>query len=254
MLYLTSFESLSSQWQQLLSNKIDILKSIDHSLNKIANTQQILPPPTKIFSALNLIQPDKIKTIIIGQDPYHGNNQANGLAFAVTDHFRPLPPSLYNIYKEILLNNLDYNQLQSSAIQLLEYFKTTNSQHQKKIIENLHYRMINQWPQQGVLLLNSALTVIAHQANSLQNIGWQEITSYIIQEISLYSHNCVFMLWGSYARALRCNIKNPKQHLILEAPHPSPLSAYRGFFGCRHFITANRFLQEANITPIKWIS
>jgi uracil-DNA glycosylase len=254
MLYLSSFSTLSNKWQEILNQKIDCLNNIDKKLVEISLTNKIFPDKNQIFAALTEFEPDQIKLVIIGQDPYHGDGQANGKSFAVADNIRPLPPSLYNIYTEILLNNLEVETLEPIAKQFLENFKNSNGSKQKKIIEGLHHRMINKWPKQGVLLLNTSLTVIAHNANSLQNLGWQEITSYIIEQVSLKNKHCVFMLWGNYAKSLHKNIHKSDQHLILKAVHPSPLSAHRGFIGCKHFIQANSFLTKYGIEKINWIS
>lgn len=252
--YLTSFSLLPKSWQQILNNKMDLLLAIDNKLQKIAEKDTIFPVKSQIFSALQETEPNQIKVVIIGQDPYHGENQANGLSFAVHAELRPLPPSLYNIYAEILLNNLDLEILSGSAQDLIMKFKNSDSTQKRKIMNGLHHRMINHWPQQGVLLLNTSLTVIASEANSLQNIGWHEITSDIIKQVSLQNTHCVFMLWGSYAKSLQHFIENQQQHLILTAVHPSPLSAHRGFFGCQHFKQANDFLAKNNLSPIKWIA
>lgn len=252
--YLTAFSSLSNSWHQILINKIDLLLAIDTKLQKLAEKHTIFPAKAQIFSALQETEPNQIRVVIIGQDPYHGENQANGMSFAVHDELRPLPPSLYNIYAEILLNNLDMATLSEPAQNLIVQFKNSDSSQKRKIMNGLHHRMINHWPQQGVLLLNTSLTVISSEANSLQNIGWQEITSDIIKQVSLQNPHCVFMLWGSYAKSLQHFIDNQQQHLILTAVHPSPLSAHRGFFGCHHFKQANDFLAKNNITPIKWIA
>jgi len=254
MLYLSSFSKLSDKWQETLAPKIECLRSLDQKLSKIALENQIFPPKEQTFAALTEFEPDQVKLVIIGQDPYHGDGQANGMSFAVADNIRPLPPSLYNIYAEIILNNLEIETLNTTAKQFLEDFKNSNGSKQRKVIDGLHHRMINKWPQQGVLLLNTSLTVIAHQANSLQNLGWQEITSYIIEQVSLKNDHCVFMLWGNYAKSLQKHIHKPQQHLILTAVHPSPLSAHRGFFGSKHFIQTNSFLTSHGLEKIRWIS
>ena len=248
-LYLKSFYSLSPLWQKILQPKLKLLKQIDQKLVALANKETIYPPQQFTFSALQQVPADKVKVVIIGQDPYHGDRQANGLAFAVNNDVKTLPPSLYNIYQEILINNFDYNQLQPQTIKFIENFKKSTNKH--SILNKLHPRMINTWPRQGVLLINSALTVLAHRANSLQQLGWQEITNHIITTISQINDSCVFMLWGNYARGYKNNIDTDKNHLILESTHPSPLSAHRGFFGCQHFKKANLHLPKQD--SVKWI-
>jgi uracil-DNA glycosylase len=238
----------------VLNNKIDLLLAIDHKLQKLAEKHTILPTKAQIFSALQATEPNHIRVVIIGQDPYHGANQANGMSFAVPDELRPLPPSLYNIYAEILLNNLDMETLAEPTQDLIMIFKNSDSAQKRKIMNGLHHRMINHWPQQGVLLLNTSLTVILSAANSLQNIGWHAITSDIIKQVSLQNPHCVFMLWGSYAKSLQQFIETQQKHLILTTVHPSPLSAHRGFFGRQHFKHGNDFLAKNDIAPIKWIA
>lgn len=220
------WETLDNYWQQFLdSNNSELLKNIDQQLTRLARNSIIYPPEGHIFKALNGLKPQKIKVVILGQDPYHGENEANGLAFAVNKNVK-IPPSLRNIFKEL---HLEFNSL--------------SSQNPDSTLEG--------WKEQGVLLLNSTLTVIKDSANSLAKIGWHIITDTIIRQISQESHHCVFMLWGNHARAKK-ELITPQKHLILESAHPSPLSASRGFFGCNHFIQANKFLKENNLTQIDW--
>ena len=183
----------------------------------------VYPPSEEIFNALHLTDLHNIKVVILGQDPYHEPGQAHGLCFSV----RPdvdIPPSLVNIYKEL------HDDLGCS-------------------IPDHGY--LKKWADQGVLLLNTVLTVRAHQANSHRGIGWEEFTDAAIKILNEQDRPMVFMLWGSPARAKKAMLTNPK-HLILEAPHPSPLSAYRGFFGCRHFSKCNAFLIKNGLDPIDW--
>ena len=175
----------------------------------------VYPPAEDIFNALHFTPLSEVKVLILGQDPYHNEHQAHGLSFSVLPDQKEIPPSLQNIYKE-LQDDLGC--------------KIPNNGYLKK------------WADQGVLLLNTVLTVRAHQANSHQGRGWEQFTDAIIQAVNAQDRPIVYMLWG---------LTNPK-HLILKAPHPSPLSAYRGFFGCRHFSQANQFLKEHGIEPIDW--
>ncbi len=184
----------------------------------------VYPDPENIFRAFDLCPFDKVKVVIIGQDPYHGAKQANGLCFAV-DKETKLPPSLQNIFKEI------------------EKDIGTPAKEQGGDLER--------WAKQCVLLLNATLTVRASLAGSHQNKGWEEFTDAAIQALSRDRQHIVFMLWGNYAKAKGAHIDR-KKHLVLEAAHPSPFSAYSGFFGCKHFSKANTYLVEHKKTPIEW--
>lgn len=184
---------------------------------------QVFPPADDIFNAFHLTPLSEVKAVILGQDPYHNINQAHGLCFSVQPTV-DIPPSLVNIYQEL------HDDLGCR-------------------IPNNGYLV--KWAKQGVLLLNTVLTVRAHQANSHQNIGWEEFTDAVIEILDQQDRPMVFLLWGKPAQRKKTMLHNPK-HLILEAPHPSPLSAYRGFFGCRHFSATNRFLEEHGLTPIDW--
>jgi uracil-DNA glycosylase len=182
------------------------------------------PPGSKIFNAFDSTPFDKVKVVILGQDPYHEPGQAMGLCFSVPQGVQ-VPPSLVNIIKEI---NADLGtQIPVTCGDL------------------------SGWAAQGVLLLNATLTVRAHQAGSHQRHGWETFTDAAIQALCKQRKGIVFMLWGSYAIAKRAFI-DPNKHLVLTAPHPSPLSAYRGFFGCCHFSRANTYLQEHGQQPIDW--
>ena len=186
-------------------------------------TQTCYPPGSLIFNAFNLCPFDKVKVVIIGQDPYHEPRQAQGLSFSVADGV-PFPPSLQNIFKEIQ-NDLGKPIPASGDL--------------------------TRWAKQGVLLLNATLTVRAHQAASHQGMGWEEFTDAAIRAVNKQNQPIVFLLWGSFAQKKAAMLDNPN-HLILKAPHPSPLSAYRGFFGCKHFSQANEFLQRHGVAPIDW--
>ena len=188
------------------------------------NTHVIYPPADDIFNALHFTPLSEVKVLILGQDPYHNEHQAHGLSFSVLPDQKDIPPSLQNIYKE-LQDDLGC--------------KIPNNGYLKK------------WADQGVLLLNTGLTVRAHQANSHQGRGWEQFTDAIIQAVNAQDRPIVYMLWGRPAQSKITMLTNPK-HLILKAPHPSPLSAYRGFFGCRHFSQANAFLEKNGIAPIDW--
>ena len=187
------------------------------------STQIIYPPGNKIFSAFNLCPFDSVKIVIIGQDPYHGPKQANGLCFSVSDKIKP-PPSLQNIFKE-LKDDLD-----------LKIPSSGNLEH---------------WAEQGVLMLNSTLTVRARQPGSHQKKGWEEFTDNVIRTLSDEKENLIFLLWGRFAQNKAQIIDNEK-HYILAAAHPSPLSAHSGFFGCKHFSKTNEILKRLNKKPIKW--
>ena len=187
------------------------------------NHYTIYPKADDIFNAFHFTPLSKVKVVILGQDPYHNEGQAHGLCFSVQPEVQ-LPPSLVNIYQELKEDIGCY-------------------------IPNHGY--LEKWAKQGVLLLNTVLTVRAHQANSHQGKGWEQFTDAVIQAINEQERPIVFLLWGRPAQSKRSMLTNPN-HLILEAPHPSPLSAYRGFFGCRHFSKANEFLINSKIEPIDW--
>lgn len=187
------------------------------------DTHVIYPPANDIFNAFHLTPLSDVKVLILGQDPYHEVNQAHGLCFSVLPG-NDTPPSLQNIYKEL---NDDLGCY----------------------VPNNGY--LEKWAKQGVLLLNTVLTVRAHQANSHKGRGWETFTDAIIQAVNNEDRPIVYMLWGSPAQKKIPMLNNPK-HLILTAPHPSPLSAYRGFFGCKHFSLCNEFLVKNNIDPIDW--
>ena len=183
----------------------------------------IYPPKSDILNALRSTPLDKVKVVILGQDPYHNAGQAHGLSFSVNKGVA-IPPSLLNIYKELRDDLGCY-------------------------IPNNGY--LKKWADQGVLLLNTVLTVRAHQANSHQGRGWEEFTDSIIRAVNEQDRPIVYLLWGRPAQMKKSMLHNPK-HLILTAPHPSPLSAYRGFFGCKHFSQTNEFLRKNGVEPIDW--
>ena len=187
------------------------------------HTKLIFPPADDIFNAFHFTPVKDVKVVILGQDPYHGDGQAEGLSFSVKPGV-DIPPSLVNIYQE-----------------LHDDLGCTIPSHGNLV----------KWAEQGVLLLNTVLTVRAHQANSHRGIGWEEFTDAAIRVLNTQDRPIVFILWGRPAQSKIPMLTNPK-HLILTAPHPSPLSAYRGFFGCRHFSKANEFLQANGVEPIDW--
>ena len=184
----------------------------------------VYPPAEEIFNAFHFTPLHKVKVLILGQDPYHNVNQAHGLCFSVPESQKEIPPSLQNIYKEL------HDDLG---------LKIPNNGYLKK------------WADEGVLLLNTVLTVRAHQANSHQGKGWEQFTDAVIQAVNRENRPIVYLLWGRPAQSKSSMLNHP-EHLILKAPHPSPLSAYRGFFGCRHFSQANAFLEAHGVEPVDW--
>ena len=184
----------------------------------------VYPPSEDIFNAMHFTPLNKVKVLILGQDPYHEPGQAHGLSFSVLPGKADTPPSLQNIYKEL---NSDLGCY----------------------IPNNGY--LKKWADQGVLLLNTVLTVRAHAANSHQGKGWEQFTDAIIRAVNEKEEPVVYMLWGRPAQMKKPMLNNPN-HLILTAPHPSPLSAYRGFFGCKHFSQCNEFLEKHGLSPIDW--
>lgn len=197
----------------------DLYKFVKEEYSKVA----VYPPSDEIFSALHLTPLSKVKVVIIGQDPYHNVGQAHGLCFSVRPEVE-IPPSLVNIYKE-LQSDLGCR------------------------IPNNGYLV--KWAEQGVLLLNTVLTVRAHQANSHQGKGWEQFTDAIIRAVNAEDRPIAYLLWGRPAQSKMSMLNNPK-HKVFTAPHPSPLSAHRGFFGCKHFSQANAFLEENGLAPIDW--
>lgn len=187
------------------------------------NTTQVFPPAEDVFNAFHLTPLGQVKVVIIGQDPYHNVGQAHGLCFSVKPEVE-IPPSLVNIYKELQDDLGCY------------------------IPDNGY---LVKWARQGVLMLNTVLTVRAHQANSHRGKGWEQFTDAAIRALNAQDRPIVFLLWGGPAGQKASMLNNPK-HLVLQAPHPSPLSAYRGFFGCKHFSKTNAFLEANGIQPIDW--
>ncbi len=216
---------IEKSWQEVLQTEFDkpYFESLVGFVKQEYASRTIFPPAAQIFSAFYTCPFNDVKVVILGQDPYHGPSQAHGLCFSVNDGI-PFPPSLQNIFKEI------------SSDLGIPMPKSGN---------------LTRWAEQGVLLLNATLTVRASQAGSHQGKGWEEFTDSVIKIISEKAENVVFILWGSYAIKKKALI-NTSKHCILTAPHPSPLSSYRGFFGCKHFSKTNEYLQSVGKTLINW--
>ena len=208
--------------QQIFNNEFFI--KLTNSVRDEYKNHEIYPPGKDIFNAFNLCPFNKVKIVILGQDPYHGKNQANGLCFSVNKGIS-IPPSLKNIYKELKNNFSDF-------------------QYENGDLSN--------WSSQGVLLLNSILTVRKGLPGSHKDIGWEKFTDLVINIISKRKKNIVFLLWGSFAKSKMNLIENKNQHLILSSTHPSPFSAYNGFFSCNHFKKTNDYLKKNNHKIIKW--
>jgi len=217
--------AIENSWKIVLSDEFQATYFSELKDFLIAEKMKykIYPPGSDIFSAFNYAPFDSVKVVILGQDPYHGDGQANGLCFSVNDGIRK-PPSLQNIFKEL-----------QTDLGL-------------PISENGN---LEKWARQGVLLLNATLTVRAAQAGSHQNKGWEIFTDSIIRKLSNEKENLVFILWGNYARAKKSMI-NTEKHFIVESPHPSPFSAHSGFFGSRPFSKTNNYLVEIGKSPIDW--
>ena len=217
--------AISNDWLPVFQGEFrkPYYKQLYQTVMKEYNTRKIYPAPDDIFNAFQLTPFHKVKAVILGQDPYHGEGQAHGLCFSVKPDVE-IPPSLVNIYKELHDDCGCY------------------------IPDNGY---LTKWAEQGVLLLNTVLTVRAHQANSHRGIGWEEFTDAAIRRLNEEDRPIVFILWGRPAQMKKSMLTNPN-HLILEAPHPSPLSAYRGFFGSKPFSKTNEFLVAHGVEPIDW--
>jgi uracil-DNA glycosylase len=219
---------IASEWKKSLENEFKeayFNDLVEFLKNEKSSKQVVYPPGPLIFNAFNLTDLDQVKVVIIGQDPYHGPNQAHGLSFSVQKGV-PAPPSLMNIYKEIQ-NDLGITNIKTKG--------------------DLTY-----WAKQGVLLLNATLTVRVNQPNSHAGIGWQRFTDKVIQVLNEQCEHLVFMLWGNFAKEKGMHV-DTKKHLILKAAHPSPFSADKGFFGCRHFSKTNEYLIKYGKSPIDWM-
>ena len=216
---------IEKSWKDVLQTEFDkpYFENLVGFVKQEYASHTIFPPAGQIFNAFNTCPFNNVKVVILGQDPYHGPRQAHGLCFSVNDGIQ-FPPSLQNIFKEIT-SDLGIPMPKSGNL--------------------------TRWAEQGVLLLNATLTVRASQAGSHQGRGWEEFTDAVIKIISEKAENVVFILWGSYAIKKKALIDASK-HCILTAPHPSPLSSYRGFFGCKHFSQTNTYLASKGKTPIEW--
>lgn len=216
---------IESSWQQRLQPEFDkpyFEKLTDFVRHEYA-TKTVYPPGSQIFAAFDACPFDRVKVVILGQDPYHEPNQAHGLCFSVNDQI-PFPPSLQNIFKEIE-SDLGIPVPQSGNL--------------------------TRWARQGVLLLNATLTVEAHRAASHQGKGWETFTDAVIHKLAEEREHLVFILWGAYAQR-KGEFIDRNRHLVLQSPHPSPLSAHRGFFGNHHFSKTNQYLVAHGIEPIQW--
>lgn len=217
---------LPTSWQTHLQEELQqpYIRQLAEFVQQEYATKTVYPPADQIFAAFTATSFEQVQVVILGQDPYHGKNQANGLAFSVNDGIR-MPPSLKNIFLE-LQADLGVPIPQSGNLM--------------------------RWAAQGVLLLNALLTVAEKTPRSHQNKGWERLTDNVIRVLSAQRPHLVFLLWGAYAQQKGQVIANRDQHLILETAHPSPYSAFNGFFGCRHFSQTNAFLQQHGLTPIEW--
>ena len=217
--------TIEESWKRVLGSEFEkeYFKALRDFIHSEYRNKTIYPPAKQIFNAFDSCPFESVKVVILGQDPYHEPSQAHGLSFSVLPPCPP-PPSLVNIYKEI---RSDVGDLVSANGDLTA------------------------WSRQGVLLLNATLTVEAHKAGSHQNKGWETFTDSAIKALAENREHLVFMLWGSYAQRKGAFIDRSR-HLVLQAPHPSPLSAYRGFFGCKHFSSANAYLISQGLSPIVW--
>lgn len=217
--------TIEESWKRVLGSEFEkeYFKTLRDFIHSEYRNKIIYPPAKQIFNAFDSCPFESVKVVILGQDPYHEPSQAHGLSFSVLPPCPP-PPSLVNIYKEI---RSDVGTLVSANGDLTD------------------------WSRQGVLLLNATLTVEAHKAGSHQNKGWETFTDSAIKALAENREHLVFMLWGSYAQRKGAFIDRSR-HLVLQAPHPSPLSAYRGFFGCKHFSSANAYLISQGLSPIVW--
>ncbi len=216
---------ISGKWAEALEGEFskDYYRTLFEKVKSEYSTRRIYPPPNDLFNAFHLTPLEKVKCVILGQDPYHEEGQAHGLCFSVRQGVA-IPPSLQNIYRE-LHDDLGLTIPDNGCLE--------------------------KWARQGVLLLNTVLTVRAHSAASHRGIGWEQFTDAAISVLNTQDRPIVFLLWGRPACEKQKFLTNPK-HLVLCASHPSPLSAHRGFFGCRHFSKANAFLAENGVEPIDW--
>ena len=216
---------IEAGWKQVLQPEFDkdYFKKLTEFVKSEYKSKTIYPPASQIFNAFDLCPFENTKVVILGQDPYHGPQQAHGLCFSVNKGIK-IPPSLVNIYKEL---------------------------HTDVGIDIPDHGNLEHWAKQGVLLLNATLTVVAHNAGSHQKQGWEQFTDAVIKTVAEQSENVVFLLWGAYAQK-KAQLIDSNRHLVLKSVHPSPLSAHRGFFGTKHFSKANEYLQENGKEAIEW--
>lgn len=217
--------NINEEWKEALLSEFEepyFIELWEHVSDEY-RTKEVFPPAEDVFNAFNYTPLSKVKCVIIGQDPYHNVGQAHGLCFSVKPEVA-IPPSLVNIYKE-LHDDIGFD-----------------------IPDNGY---LEKWANQGILMLNTVLTVRAHEANSHKGMGWEKFTDAVIKVLNEQDRPIVYLLWGAPAQKKAAKVDNPK-HLLLKAPHPSPLSSYRGFFGCKHFSKTNEFLMEKGIEPIDW--
>lgn len=227
---------LEPGWKEVLTSEIEkpYFQEIRSFLvEEIKEGKSIYPEPKNIFAALDSCPWDKVKVVILGQDPYHSDEDglphAHGLSFSIPKEAKKIPPSLQNIYKELKTD------LEEGSFQMPNHGN------------------LNSWADQGVLLLNATLTVEAHQANSHSHVGWQTFTDHIIQAISEYNEGCVFLLWGKFAQSKEVLI-DTNRHLVIKSAHPSPFSAHSGFFGSKPFSQTNQYLIDKGQKAINWNS
>lgn len=223
---MTQLDGMPSAWRDLVVPRLaaDKLRRLEEFVAAERAAETVFPPEPQLFTALRLTPPEKVKVCLIGQDPYHDDGQAHGLAFSVPPQLKKLPPSLRNIFKELS------SDLGSAA----------------PVCGDLTH-----WAEEGVLLLNSVLTVRAHQAGSHRKRGWEEVTDAILAAVNAGPQPVVFILWGAFAEAKQSLI-DPARHRVITSVHPSPLSAHRGFFGSRPFSRANALLRELGREPVDW--
>lgn len=216
---------IAESWKNELKGEFEkeYFEKLTSFVKQEYKSQTVYPPGKEIFRAFDKCDFDQVKVVILGQDPYHGPGQANGLCFSVREGV-PFPPSLVNIFKEI---KGDLGR------------------------DIPPHGSLDRWAEQGVLLLNATLTVRAHQAGSHQNKGWEQFTDAVIHHLAAQRKGIVYLLWGSYAQK-KASFLNANENLVLKSPHPSPLSAHRGFFGNGHFTRANQYLAEQEKTIIDW--
>ena len=227
---MTRTVALEHSWQSLIGDQFDrpYMRALrEFLLSEKRAGKRVYPPGPQMFAAMDLVPVEQVKIVIIGQDPYHGPNQAMGLSFSVPKD-QPLPPSLRNIYTEI----------QEDMGQSIDFDGASGD--------------LSHWAEQGVLLLNAVLSVQHAQAASHQGRGWEQFTDELVKRLANRREGLIFMLWGSYAQKKAAQLAAERHHL-LKAPHPSPLSAHRGFFGCKHFSAANRLLEQQALAPIDWL-